>query len=135
MTWQKWLSHYFFSFFSGLTVDPLQNMFIPLASAIKAHLSKDSRNKIHFWYCSSKAKWPRHHLVNDQVKANTCIPMFPSKVLHLFSKKKECDDILCKWQTSFTNSIKKSHYFLNFKDEKQIVIKLTYAKGSVIDGL
>ena len=61
--------------------------------------------------------------------------MFPSKVLHLFSKKKECDDILCKWQISFTNSIKKSHYFLNFKDEKQIVIKLTYAKGSVIDGL
>jgi len=29
-------------------VNPLQNMFIPLASAIKAHLNKDSRNKIHF---------------------------------------------------------------------------------------
>jgi len=37
-------------------VDPLQNMFIPLASAIKTHLSKDSRNKIHFWYCPSKAR-------------------------------------------------------------------------------
>jgi len=29
-------------------VDPLQNMVIPLASAIKAHLSKDIRNKIYF---------------------------------------------------------------------------------------
>jgi len=112
-------------------VNHLQNMFILLASAIKAYLRKDSRNKIYFWYCPSKAKWPRYQLVNDQVKANTCIPMFPSKDSHLFSKKKECDDILCKWQTSFTNSIKKSHYFLNFKDKKQIVIKLTYAKGSL----
>jgi len=29
-------------------VDPLQSMFIPLASAVKTFLSKDSRNKIHF---------------------------------------------------------------------------------------
>ena len=31
---------------------------------------------------------------------------------------------------SFANSLKKGHYFLNFEDEKQRVIKLTYAKGS-----
>jgi len=37
-------------------VDPLQNMFIPLASAIKTFLRKDGRNKIHFWYCPSKAE-------------------------------------------------------------------------------
>jgi len=37
-------------------VDPLQNMFIPLASTVKTFLSKDGRNKIHFWYCPSKAK-------------------------------------------------------------------------------
>jgi len=29
-------------------VDPLQNMFIPLASAVKTFLSKNGRNKIHF---------------------------------------------------------------------------------------
>jgi len=77
-------------------VDPLQNMFIPLASAIKTFLSKDSRNKIHFWYCPSKAEWPRHKLVDDQVKASSCDPTFSSKESHLFSKKKECDNILCK---------------------------------------
>jgi len=41
-------------------VNPLQNMVIPLASVIKTFLSKDSRNKIHFWYYFSKAEWPRH---------------------------------------------------------------------------
>jgi len=78
-------------------VDPLQNMFIPLASAIKTFLSKDDRNNIHFWYCPSKAEWPRHKLVDDQVKASTCTPIFPSKESHLFSHKKECDNILCEW--------------------------------------
>jgi len=61
---------------------------------------------------------------------STCISTFPSKDSYLFSKKKECDNILCKWQMFFANSLKKSHYFLNFKDKKQKVIKPTYAKGS-----
>jgi len=110
-------------------VDPLQNMFIPLASVVKTFLSKNSRNKIHFWYCPSRAEWPKHKLVNDQVKASSCTPIFPSKESYLFSKKKECDNTLCEWQTSFANSLKKGHYFLNFKDEKERVIKPTYAKG------
>jgi len=110
-------------------VDPLQNMFILLAVAVKTFLSKDGRNKIHFWYCPSRAEWPRHKLVDDQVKATLCAPTFPSKESHLFSKKKECDTTLCKWQTHFANSLKKGHYFLNFEDEKEIVIKPTYAKG------
>jgi len=110
-------------------VDPLQNMFIPLASAIKTFLSKDGRNKIHFWYCPSRAEWPRHKLVDDQVKASSCTPTFPSKESHLFSRKKECDNILCEWQTHFAKSLKKGHYFLNFEDEKERVIKPTYAKG------
>ena len=64
-------------------VNPLQNMFIPLASAVQTFLSKDGRNKIHFWYCPSKAKWPRHKLVDDQVKASSCVLTFPSKESHL----------------------------------------------------
>ena len=111
-------------------VNSLQNMVILLTSAIKSFFGKDSRNKIHFWYCPSKAKWPRHKLVDEQVKANICIPTFPSKDSHLFSQKKECDNIFCKWQMPFANSLKKDHYFLNFEDEKQRVIKPTYAKGS-----
>jgi len=112
-------------------VDPLQNMFIPLVAAVKTFLSKDGRNKIRFWYCPSRAKWPRHKLVDDQVKTSSCIPTFPSKESHLFSRKKECDNTLCEWQMHFANSLKKGHYFLNFEDEKGIVIKPTYAKGGL----
>jgi len=68
--------------------------------------------------------------VNNQVKASSNVPILPNRNLHLFSKKKKCDDILCKWQMSFVTSLKKGHYFLNFENEKQCVIKLTYAKGS-----
>jgi len=111
-------------------VNPLQNMFIPLAAAVKTFLSKDSRNKICFWYCPSRAKWPRHKLVDDQVKASSCTLTFPSKESHLFSRKKKCDNTLCEWQTHFANSLKKGYYSLNFEDKKGIVIKPTYAKGS-----
>ena len=69
-------------------VDLLQNMFIPLASTVKTFLSKDGRNKIYFWYCPSKAKWPRHKHVDDQVKASTCNPTFPSRVTFIQQKER-----------------------------------------------
>ena len=110
-------------------VDLLQNIFIPIISAVNAFLRKDSRNKIHFWYCLSKAKWPRHQLVDDQVKVGKCISTFPSKELYLFNRKKECDNILHEWQEFFVNNPKKDQCFLSFEDKKQQVIKPTYAKG------
>jgi len=37
---------------------------------------------------------------------------------------------------SFANGLKKGHYFLNFEDEKEKVIKPTYAKGVCVkDGI
>jgi len=112
-------------------VNSLQNMSILLASVVKTFLSKNGRNKIHFWYCPSRAKWPKHKLIDNQVKASLCAPIFPSKESHLFNKKKECDNTLYEWQMSFANSLKKGHYFLNFEDKKERVIKPTYAKGGL----
>jgi len=112
-------------------VNPFQSIVLLLATEISSFLSKNARNNIHFWYCPSKAKWPRHKLVNDQVKATNSVPELPSRVFHLFSKKKECNDILCKWQTLFSTNLKKGYYFLNFKDKKQQTIKSTYAKGGL----
>jgi len=109
--------------------DSLQNMFIPVILAIDSFFRKDDRNKIQFWLCSSKAKWPKHKLVNDQVKADNCTPIFPSKELHLFNKKKEYDNILQKWQESFLSNPKRDQCFLDFEDENQNVIKPTYTKG------
>jgi len=109
-------------------VNSLQNSVIPLTSRIKTFLEKDRRNAIHFWYCSSKAEWPRHKLVNDQVKAAIDAPTLPSRNSFLFSKKKEYDDILKEWQTTFLTSCKRGQLFLDFKDEKECVIKPIYAK-------
>jgi len=75
-------------------VNPFQNIVIPLATKIKFFLNKDTRNAIHFWYCPSKAKWPRHKLVDNQVKTNNIPPMCPTSNSYLFNKKKEYDDIL-----------------------------------------
>jgi len=109
--------------------DPLQNMFILVTLAINSFFRKDGRNKIQFWFCPSKAKWPKHKLVDDQVKADKCAPIFPSKESYLFNKKKEYDNILSEWQDSFMSNPKRGQLFLNFEDENQKVIKPTYAKG------
>jgi len=111
--------------------DPLQNMFIPVTSAIDSFFRKGSRNKIQFWFCPSKAKWPKHKLVNDQVKADNHAPIFPRKESHLFNKKKKCNNILHEWQDSFTTNPKRDQCFLDFEDENQKVIKPTYAKGGL----
>jgi len=110
-------------------VNPFQNIVILLAIKIKSFLSKNNRNAIHFWHCSSKVKWPKHRLIDNQVKAANDTPTLPSKN-SLFSKKKECDNILREWQVSFASSQKKGQLFLDFEDEKQHTIKPTYAKGS-----
>jgi len=109
--------------------NPLQKAILPIAGGMKTFFSRDSRNIIHFWQCPNKAKWPRHKLVDDQVKAATNIPTHPSRNLYLFSRKKECNDGLKEWQNSFSTSHKKGQQFLDFEDEKQNVIKPTYSKG------
>jgi len=71
----------------------------------------------------------RHKLVDDQVKATASTPTLPSKNSFLFSRKKECDNILKEWQVSFSSSQKKGQLFLDFEDEKEQVLKPTYVKG------
>ena len=100
-------------------VDPFQNMVIPIAYTIKQYPSRDGRNRIQFWYYPSKAEWPRHKLVNNQVKVGTNALEFSCKNSHLFSRKKECDNILQEWQSTFANSLKRGHYFLMFENKDQ----------------
>jgi len=88
-------------------VDSLQNIVIPVAYAIKSYLTRDGRNRIHFWYCPSKAEWPRHKLVDNKVKASTNTLELSCKKSYLFSRKRECDDILQEWQSTFVNSLKR----------------------------
>jgi len=52
-----------------LHVNPFQNIALPLIFNIKLFLGRDRQKTIYFWYYPSKAEWPRHKLVDDQVKA------------------------------------------------------------------
>jgi len=94
-------------------------------------LKKDSQNSIHFWYCPSKLKWPRHALVDKEAKSSHNPPILPEKNSFLLSKKKECDLLLESWQKLFKDSKKKGQLFLEFEDDNKHVIKLTYAKGGL----
>jgi len=102
----------------------------PLTYAIKLYLFRDGRNRIHFWYYPSKAEWSRHKLIDNQVKVGTNVLEFPCKNSYLFNRKKEYNNILQEWQSTFANSLKRGYYFLMFKNKDQQVIKLIYVKGS-----
>jgi len=78
-------------------INPLQTSIIPIATGVKEFLVRDNCNCIHFWYCPSKAEWPRHKIVNTQVKEADDFPILPSKISFLFSRKKKCNDILKEW--------------------------------------
>jgi len=108
---------------------PLQKSIIPMALRIRTFLEKDRCNTIQFWYCPSKLKWPRHALVDEEVKVSHAPPILPNKNSFLFSKKKECNHLLETWKTSFKNSRRKGQLFLEFEDDKEHVIKPTYTKG------
>jgi len=110
--------------------NPLQKSILSIANNMKSFFSRDNRNVIHFWQCSNKTEWPRHKLVDDQVKAAKNRPIYPSRNLYQFNRKKECNDALKEWQNSFFTSQKKGQLFLDFEDKKQIVIKPTYTKDS-----
>jgi len=91
-------------------------------------LKKNRRNSIQFWYCSSKLKWPRYSIVNKEAKAVHTPSILLEKNSFLLSKKKECDLLLETWQKLFKDSKKKRQLFLEFEDDKEHIIKPTYAK-------
>jgi len=109
-------------------INPLQRIILSIADKLKSFLGKNSRNIIYFWQYPKKAEWPRHKLIDDQVKVPSNRPICPSRNSYLFSKKKEYNDILKEWQILFSISQKKGQLFLDFEDKKQYVIKPIYTK-------
>ena len=114
-----------------LHIHPHQSTIIPIASKIVSYLNNDLHNSIHIWYCPSKAKWSKHAIVDELVKEDSNIPVLPSKDLYLFSKKKECDNLLKELQTSFQTNKNRGQLFLDFEDDKERVIKPTYTEGGL----
>jgi len=115
----------------NLDIHLYQCTIIPIASKIKTFLDKDKYNSIYFWYCPRKLKWPRQAMIDKEVKVSNYYSVLPSKNSFLFIKKKEYDNILESWQTLFQDSKKRDQLFLDFKNNKEQVLKPTYIKGGL----
>ena len=56
------------------------------------------------------------------------MPIFPCKMSWDFSRKSECDDILCNWKMTFQASDDKKNHFLNLLDINFNFIEPFYTK-------
>jgi len=79
--------------------------------------------------CPSSAEWLSHLAVNKETKQLKIDLSFPCKSLWDFSKKEECNDIICEWQMTFQASEYKGKHFLELNDNNNIPVKPTYSKG------
>lgn len=70
-------------------------------------------------------------MIDKEVKVSNYYSVLPSKNSFLFIKKKEYDNILESWQTLFQDSKKRDQLFLDFKNNKEQVLKPTYIKGGL----
>ena len=65
-----------------------------ISQKLREFFSKDFRNHIKFWDCSSKQKWLLHYSVDKDTKRIVFTPLFPCKSSWDFCRKTECDSIL-----------------------------------------
>ena len=55
-----------------------------------------NRNLILFWNCFDSIKWSPHILVENELKCIKINPILPSRTLWEFSRKEECNSIICR---------------------------------------
>jgi len=75
--------------------------FIVISQDLRTFFNKSSNNSIAFWDCPSSTKWPLHSAVDKETKKFKINPTTLCKLSWDFSKKEECDLILCNWQITF----------------------------------
>ena len=91
---------------------------------------KNINNSIEFWEYSSNQNWSLYFIVNKEIKKFNLIPLFPSKSLWDFSKKKKYNDILNNWKIIFQALDNKGHHFLELVDNNLQPIELFTANSS-----
>jgi len=113
--------------------DPLSHLLQIYAVAILKELchffSRNSSNSIEFWKSPSCLNWHFHKVVDHESKSFNLTPIFLCKISWNFSRKSECDNILCNWKMTFQASDGKRNHFLNLLDVNFNFIELFYTKG------
>ena len=69
--------------------------------------------------------------VDKETKKFDLIPLYPSKMLWDFNKKKEYDNIIKEWCTTFKTSNLKERNFLNLLNNNLSDIEPSYMKGDL----
>jgi len=117
-----------------------KKIFDPLSYLLQIHavvileelcyfFSRKSSNSIEFWKSPSCLNWHLHKAVDHESKSFNPTPIFLCKTSWNFSRKSECDNILCNWKITFQASDSKGNHFLNLLDVNFNFIELFYAKG------
>jgi len=110
------------------SVHPYQLQLITILKELRAFFNSHSDNSIEFWDCSSNKKWHLHVSVDKETKKFDLIPLYPSKTSWDFNKK-ECNNIIKEWHTTFKTLHLKGKNFLNLLNNNLSDIKPSYIKG------
>ena len=102
---------------------------ITISKDLQEFFNNHLDNSIEFWDCPSKKEWHLYMLVDKEMKKFDLIPLYSRKSLWDFNKKKECDNIIKEWHTSFKMLNLKERNFLNLLNNNCSVIKPSYMKG------
>jgi len=108
---------------------PLQIHVVAILEELCYLFSRNSNNVIEFGESTSRLNWHLHKAVDHELKSSNPTPVYPCKISWDFSRKSECDDILCIWKMTFQASDGKGNHFLDLLDVNFSVIEPSYAKG------
>ena len=112
-----------------LSMHSYQLQSIVISKDLQEFFNNHLDNSIEFWDCPSDKKWHLLELVDKDMKKFNLVPLYPSKTSWDFTKKKECDNIIEEWHTSFKMSNCKGRNFLNLLNNDLSNIKPSYTKG------
>ena len=110
---------------------PFQLQSIAISKELRQFFQEILSSSIEFWDCHSKVKWPLHLSVDQDTRRFKLDPIYPCKMLQDYSKKKESDDYISNWQTTFYMMKLKGRQFLNLMDNNFENIVPTYIKGGL----
>ena len=89
--------------------------------------SKHEDNTIVFWDCSND-EWILYKVIDKKTKCFNLILLYPSKKSWDLNKKRECDDLIKEWHTTFKSSDLKGRNFFHLLNNNLLEIEPSYTK-------
>ena len=108
---------------------PYQIHSATISQELREFFSRDSCNRIKFWDCPSKQKWPLHYSVNKDTKSMISILSFLCKSSWDFCRKTESNMILSQWKMLFQVLDSKGKNFLDLLNDDLNPLEPSSIKG------